>query len=116
MIRQAVRQSPPMGPYLRIASMPYWLQLGVKRQHGPINGLIPIWYTRIRRIMALAMTRFTMFDSLHSRYLKDAICNGWFVHNQQTSNSPSPLYDLQVQEPAPLQIRRMPQTTKVFVW
>ena len=42
-MRQAVSSKPLMQPWVWMASMPYWLQVGVKRQLRPSPGLIKRW-------------------------------------------------------------------------
>ena len=37
-MRRMASQEPLMGPYLRRASMAYWLQVGTKRQLGGVKG------------------------------------------------------------------------------
>ncbi|CDL84002.1 conserved hypothetical protein [Xenorhabdus szentirmaii DSM 16338] len=41
--RFTVNQLPFIIPNLRNASMPYWEQVGLKRQRGPSSGLITNW-------------------------------------------------------------------------
>lgn len=43
-MRFSVSHPPLKGPYLRMASMPYWEQVGVKRQLAPSRGESSHWY------------------------------------------------------------------------
>ena len=42
-MRQMARASPLKGPCLRMASMAYWLQVGVNRQVGGLSGDKNLW-------------------------------------------------------------------------
>ena len=42
-MRHAVSSSPLTQPWVRMASMPYWLQEGEKRQFRPSPGLMNFW-------------------------------------------------------------------------